>query len=72
MSVPAETPALVAQRLRRDAIGIELSADYVRLGRERLEADAGMFSEITSGAAMPDAALPETLDLFALLEETAN
>jgi DNA modification methylase len=41
------TTAMVADRLQRDAIGIELSPEYVRLAEQRLRGDAGpMFSEI--------------------------
>jgi DNA modification methylase len=39
------TTALVADRLGRDAIGIELSSEYVRMAKKRLESDAPMVSE---------------------------
>jgi DNA modification methylase len=41
----AFTTCLVADRLGRDAIGIELSASYCEMGRARIAADAGMFSD---------------------------
>jgi DNA modification methylase len=44
----AFTTALVADRLQRDAIGIELNADYVAMARRRIEADAGMFAQIAA------------------------
>lgn len=39
----AFTTSLVANRLGRNSISIELNPDYVRIGRARLQADAGMF-----------------------------
>jgi DNA modification methylase len=42
----AFTTALVADRLQRHAIGIELSPEYCAMARRRLEADAGMFAEV--------------------------
>lgn len=44
----AGTSLMVADRLGRDAIGIELSADYINIARRRLAKDAGMFAEITA------------------------
>lgn len=41
----AGTAALVADRLGRDAIGIDLNPTYGEMARERLIKDAGMFAE---------------------------
>ena len=43
----AGTTGLVADRLQRDCILIELNPEYVELARERIDADAGMFSPIS-------------------------
>ena len=42
----AGTTALVADRLQRDAILIELNPDYAEMSRERIKADGGMFSTV--------------------------
>lgn len=42
----AGTTALVADRLGRDAIGIELNPEYAEMARARLHSDAGMFAEL--------------------------
>ncbi len=42
----AFTTALVADRLQRDAIGIELSEAYCTMARNRLLDDAGMFANV--------------------------
>jgi DNA methylase len=42
----AATTLVVADRLQRRAIGIELNADYIAMARRRIEADAGMFAEV--------------------------
>jgi DNA modification methylase len=42
----AGTTGLVADRLGRDATLIELNPSYVEIARERLRADAGMFTEL--------------------------
>jgi hypothetical protein len=42
----AGTTALVAHRLNRDAILIELNAEYAKMSRARISADAGLFSDI--------------------------
>jgi len=39
------TTALVADRLGRDAIGIEINPTYARMARERIESDEVLFSE---------------------------
>ena len=45
----AGTTLLVADRLQRNAIGIELSAEYVALARRRLTGDAPMFVDMADG-----------------------
>ena len=45
----AGTTALVADRLGRDCIGIDLNPEYAEMARNRLVADAGMFAEIAVG-----------------------
>jgi hypothetical protein len=42
----AGTTLLVADRLRRDAIGIELNESYAEMARARLTKDAGLFAEV--------------------------
>ena len=44
----AFTAPMVADRLQRNAIGIELSEAYCSMARARLAADAGMFAEIAN------------------------
>jgi DNA modification methylase len=44
----AGTTGLVADRLGRDAILIELSPEYAALARKRIEGDAPMFAEVTA------------------------
>lgn len=41
----AFTTAMVADRLGRDCIGIELNQDYCDMARRRIENDAGMFAQ---------------------------
>lgn len=43
----AGTTGLVADRLGRNCIGIELNPDYATIARRRIEGDAGMFSKVT-------------------------
>ncbi len=43
----AGTTGLVADRLRRNCIGIELNRDYVAMAEKRLREDFGMFGQIT-------------------------
>lgn len=43
------TTLMVADRLRRNSIGIELSPAYAKMGAARLAKDAGMFAEVVSG-----------------------
>lgn len=42
----AGTTALVADRLGRDCIGIELNPEYAAMADARIRADAGMFAEV--------------------------
>lgn len=42
----AFTTCVVAERLQRNSIGIELSKEYCRMGRERIEGDAPLFAEV--------------------------
>lgn len=44
----AGTVGLVADRLKRDAILIELNPDYAVMARERVQNDAGMFAEVST------------------------
>jgi hypothetical protein len=46
----AFTAPMVADRLQRHAIGIELSEEYCAMARDRLIADAGMFAELLDAA----------------------
>ena len=43
----AGTTALVADRLGRSAIGIELNPEYAAMGSERVRADAPLFTDVT-------------------------
>lgn len=58
----AGTTALVADRLGRDAIGIDLSHQYVEMTRERITADCPLF---TSWAPAEDPEESRMADLFA-------
>ena len=40
------TVALVAQRMNRDAILIEISPEYAEMARKRIEGDSPMFSQV--------------------------
>lgn len=44
----AGTTGLVADRLQRNAIGIELNPAYAEIARNRIQKDAGMFAEVVS------------------------
>lgn len=44
----AGTTGLVADRLKRNCIGIDLNPDYVAIAERRLHRDAGMFAEVQS------------------------
>lgn len=43
----AFTTAMVADRLQRDAIGIELNPAYCEMARKRIHRDAGLFADIS-------------------------
>ncbi len=43
----AGTTGLVADRMGRDAVGIELNEDYCRMARKRIKSDAPLFAEVT-------------------------
>ncbi len=44
----AGTTGLVADRLGRDAIGIELNPAYAEMAKRRIERDAGLFAQIAA------------------------
>ena len=46
----AGTVGLVADRLGRDAILIELSPEYAAMAERRIEGDGGMFTAVTRSA----------------------
>jgi DNA modification methylase len=46
----AGTTGLVADRLGRNAILIELNPDYAAMAQRRIEGDAGMFSNVEVAA----------------------
>jgi hypothetical protein len=52
----AGTTALVAAKLGRDAIGIELNPEYVKMSRKRISDELGMLTEIILDN--PEAAAP--------------
>ena len=56
----AGTTGLVADRLGRDAILIELNEEYAEMARRRIAEDAGMFADVE----MPADASPAQLNLF--------
>jgi DNA modification methylase len=60
----AGTTLLVADRLQRDAIGIELSPDYTRMAMDRCRDDAPLFAE-PSPAPSETPETPRIRDLFA-------
>jgi DNA modification methylase len=60
----AGTTGLVADRLGRSFVGIEIRADYAELAETRIRSDAPLFAEIESGAAAAaSAGRPEQTDL---------
>jgi DNA modification methylase len=60
----AGTTLLVADRLQRDAIGIELNPDYTRMAMDRCRDDAPLFAEPSPPPAEPPEE-PRIRDLFA-------
>ncbi len=60
----AGTTLLVADRLQRDAIGIELNPDYTRMAMDRCRDDAPLFAEPAEAEA-PEIEEPRIRDLFA-------
>lgn len=55
----ASTTLLVAQRLQRQAIGIELNPEYVTMGRQRIEDEAGLFADVQTLSGVPLDVEPE-------------
>jgi DNA modification methylase len=49
-SFGAGTTALVADRLGRSCVGIELNPEYVEIVSRRLTQEAGMFADVQSAA----------------------
>jgi DNA modification methylase len=47
----AGTTGLVADRLGRSALLIEISPEYAEMARQRIVADAGLFSSVAAAAA---------------------
>ena len=47
------TTALVADRLGRNCIGIELRESYAAMARRRCEDDAGLFAEVAAECSRP-------------------
>jgi hypothetical protein len=60
----AGTTLLVADRLQRDAIGVELNPDYTRMAMDRCRDDAPLFAEPAEAEA-PEIEEPRIRDLFA-------
>jgi len=58
------TTLLVAERLQRDSVGIELNAEYVRMARERIARDAPLLTE-AAYSTLP--AAPPQLNLLDLM-----
>jgi len=50
----AGTTGLVADRLGRDAILIELNPDYAEMARKRIESDGPLFADVTAPVQQPD------------------
>ena len=65
----AGTSALVADRLGRNAVGIDLSHQYVEMARERLTADCPLFADLSPPPPSDDAYDRPIRDLF---EEAAD
>jgi DNA modification methylase len=56
------TTGIVARRLKRDYVGLDLSIDYIRLSRERLDLDA--LEAWNGGSGIPDDSDISELPLF--------
>lgn len=63
----AGTTALVADRMGRDAVLIELNPAYAKLARQRIERDAGMFAEVSAGVT-PDPPFDPLADIRGSLD----
>jgi DNA modification methylase len=59
----AGTTGMVADRLGRDAILIELNPEYATMADKRLRADAGMFAEVTNGLEQKLSTAPAQLEM---------
>jgi DNA modification methylase len=57
----AGTTGLVADRLGRDAILIELNPDYAEMARKRIAGEAGMFADVVNDAAANETPKQEAL-----------
>jgi hypothetical protein len=66
----AGTALLVADRLGRDAVGIDLSHAYVEMTKERLHADCPLFMDI--GPSPPPAEDPEDARMADLFDVAAD
>ena len=64
----AGTTLLVADRLQRDAIGIELNPDYTRMAMQRCQDDAPLFTSFPP--AETDAQDERMRDLFRRTQRT--
>ena len=62
----AGTTLLVADRLQRDAIGVELNVEYTRMAMQRCRDDVPLFAD------MPPAADPEDARMADLFAEAAE
>jgi DNA modification methylase len=56
----AGTTGLVADRLGRNAILIELNPEYAAMAQRRLTKDAGLFADVSCASALPSAVCEET------------
>lgn len=61
----AGTTALVADRLGRNGIGIELNPEYVAMSEARIVADATLFAEVDAGPVPVHPVETQIADLFA-------
>ena len=65
----AGTTLLVADRLQRDAMGIELNVAYTQMAMDRVRADAPLFADLAD-APVPEP--PEDARMGDLFEEAAD